>query len=162
MLPANPPLPTPRYFPFQTDAGSHTSNSMCESLVGWITPCTRQKAGRAFQAASAGPFGGAPGGVKAPAATTWAAVKVVFAISTGVDKGKVKESDGWAQRLLTRSRWTRFSTRLLCPAPEGIEAAINHRALRIAAQSPDWGVTREPIDEPRDQRPQWPKIRKKR
>jgi hypothetical protein len=86
----------------------------------------------------------------------------VFAISTGVDKGKVKESDGWAQRLLTRSRWTRFSTRLLCPAPEGIEAAINHRALRIAAQSPDWGVTREPIDEPRDQRPQWPKIRKKR
>jgi hypothetical protein len=60
--------------------------------------------------------------VKAPAATTWAAVKVVFAISTGVDKGKVKESDGWAQRLLTRSRWTRFSTRLLCPAPDGIEA----------------------------------------
>src|ERR1700688_3560554 len=80
MLPANPPLPSPRYFPFQPDAGSHTSNSMCESLDGWITPCTRQNAGSAFQAASAGPFGGgAPGGVKAPAATTCAAVKVVFA-----------------------------------------------------------------------------------
>jgi len=40
----NPGFPMPTYFPFQFAAtGSHTSNEMCESLVGVANPATRQK-----------------------------------------------------------------------------------------------------------------------
>jgi len=42
---------------------------MSESLDDLIDPATRQKAGSALYVASAGPFGGAPGGVNAPAST---------------------------------------------------------------------------------------------
>src|SRR5271167_419627 len=70
MEPAKPPLPTPRYLPFHPLAGSHTSNSMCESADGVRTPCTRQNSGVVLKMAAFGP----EGGVKAPAATTCAEV----------------------------------------------------------------------------------------
>src|SRR5688500_2749208 len=46
MAPAPPPLPTPANFPFQFSSGSQTSNWICDSLVGAITPAIRQKGGR--------------------------------------------------------------------------------------------------------------------
>src|ERR1700733_14770854 len=55
--PANPPLATPRYLPFQPELGNQTSNSMFESLEGRITPCTRQKAGSFLNSASCAAFG---------------------------------------------------------------------------------------------------------
>ena len=56
--PANPPLPTCSYLPFQSE-GSQTSNRMSESLVGLATPATRQKAGKAaLGAGRPGPAGG--------------------------------------------------------------------------------------------------------
>src|ERR1700691_569071 len=74
MEPANPPLPTPTYRPVQlVDAGSQTSNSMCESWVGAITPCTRQNAGRDLNRAPATPAGG----VTAPASMACVLVMVV-------------------------------------------------------------------------------------
>src|ERR1017187_1335896 len=46
----NPGLPMPTYFPFQLAAtGSHTSNPICESLVGVAKPATRQKGTETFK-----------------------------------------------------------------------------------------------------------------
>src|SRR5262249_4096200 len=64
----------PWNFPFQPDAGIHTSSLMFESLVGLITPVTRQKAGTSLNGAAE-----PAGGVNAPGATVCAAVIVVFA-----------------------------------------------------------------------------------
>src|SRR5262249_50029156 len=64
----------PSNLPFQPEEGIHTSNLISESLVGLITPVTRQKAGRALKGAAE-----PAGGVNAPAATGCAAVIVVFA-----------------------------------------------------------------------------------
>src|SRR6185312_2241965 len=72
MVPARPPLPTPLYLPFQLVSGSHTSNSMSLSLLGWMLPATRQKSGS--------PVIGRvllPGGVKLPPVTGWAKVITV-------------------------------------------------------------------------------------
>jgi hypothetical protein len=42
----------PTYFPFQFAAmGSHTSNEMCESVVGVANPATRQKGTETFKPA---------------------------------------------------------------------------------------------------------------
>src|SRR5438552_18490507 len=71
MLPAQPPLPTPENRPFQFCNGSHTSKRMCESLVGAISPATRQNGGRVVIALLD------PGGVNDPVVTAWAAVIVV-------------------------------------------------------------------------------------
>ena len=46
MIPAQPPLPTPANFPFQLPSGSQTSKTICDSVVGAMTPATRQKGGR--------------------------------------------------------------------------------------------------------------------
>src|SRR5437016_1028892 len=46
MLPAHPPLPTARNFPFQFSAGIHNSISMCESEDGANVAPTLQYAGR--------------------------------------------------------------------------------------------------------------------
>src|SRR6476646_1383160 len=74
MDPANPPVPCPRYLPFQPVSGSHTSILISESLAGLIVAATRQNAGRFFTEA-----GGslAPGGINAPVATGCADVMVV-------------------------------------------------------------------------------------
>jgi hypothetical protein len=45
MDPAKPPFPTPSNFPFQPEAGIHTSIPISESLVGASVAATRQKAG---------------------------------------------------------------------------------------------------------------------
>src|ERR1035437_785577 len=62
ITPANPPLPAPSNFPFQSALGIHTSKRMFESGVGLMTPVTRQKAGRLA-------MGLPSGGVKFPAGT---------------------------------------------------------------------------------------------
>jgi hypothetical protein len=70
MVPAQPPLPTARNFPFQFSAGSQISISMCESGVGARTAAMRQWAGRAT--------GCCPRpAVDGPAATSSAAVMVI-------------------------------------------------------------------------------------
>src|SRR6266851_8773903 len=46
MEPAKPPLPTPSSLSFHPASGSQTSKRMFESLVGLMTPATRQNAGR--------------------------------------------------------------------------------------------------------------------
>ena len=72
MLPARPPFPNCSNFPFHPAAGIQTSNLILESVVGLISPCTRQKAGTSTD------FIGAPGGsAKGPAATLSAEVMVV-------------------------------------------------------------------------------------
>ena len=78
MTPAHPPFPTDCSLPFHFESGSQTSILMSESLEGARVAVTRQKAGRAenCKAAVAGPPG--IGGVKAPTATAFADVIVVF------------------------------------------------------------------------------------
>src|SRR5262245_46598384 len=69
MLPAKPPLPTPRKFPFQPSMGSQTSNLISESLVGLITPTTLRKAGKLLKGSVPGSTNVPAGGLNAPAAT---------------------------------------------------------------------------------------------
>src|SRR5437879_9472977 len=76
MTPAKPPLPTAWNFPFHPQTGSQTSILMSESLEGANTAPTRQNPGRVENCEAAGPP--AVGGVKAPAATVFADVIVVF------------------------------------------------------------------------------------
>src|SRR5437016_6980350 len=72
MLPQKPPHPTWRYLPFQPDSGIHTSNWMCESLVGVANAATRQKSGRFVIGVEE------PGGVNDPPVTDSAVVIVVL------------------------------------------------------------------------------------
>src|SRR5262245_1514362 len=74
MNPAKPPLPCPRYFPFQPVSGIQTSILISESLAGLMVACTRQNAGR-FLTEAGGAL--APGGTNCPAATCCAEVMVV-------------------------------------------------------------------------------------
>src|SRR6266853_5357782 len=75
MYPAKPPLPSPRYFPFQPVSGSHISILMSESLAGLIVAVTRQNAGRFLADAAGTPE--PDGGTNAPASTGCASVMVV-------------------------------------------------------------------------------------
>src|SRR5262249_22244816 len=72
MAPANPPLPWPRYLPFQPLSGNQTSILMSESADGVRAAETRQKAGRFLMTV------GLPGRVNAPVVTDCAAVIFVF------------------------------------------------------------------------------------
>src|SRR6267142_4240516 len=75
ILPAQPPFPSFRYFPFHADAGSHNANLISESPVGLIMPFTSQRAGT-----TTGAFG-APGAAateSGPSPTTLADVIVVW------------------------------------------------------------------------------------
>src|SRR5438045_3242972 len=74
MLPAHPPFPTARNFPFQFSAGSHNSISMCESDDGASTAATRQYAGSGAPCAPRPPRPACG----APAATNSTEVIVVF------------------------------------------------------------------------------------
>src|SRR5687767_13488243 len=76
MLPAHPPLPTPRNLPFQPSLGIQTSILMSESRVGVSVAATRQKAG-SF-AAAGGTLPLAVGGENWPAPTTTACVTATF------------------------------------------------------------------------------------
>ena len=71
-VPAHPPLPTPANLPFHLSIGSQTSNRICESIVGAITPATRQKGGKLPMALVE------PGGVNDPVVTASATVIVVL------------------------------------------------------------------------------------
>src|SRR2546423_1706127 len=75
MYPAKPPLPCPRYLPFQPVSGSHISILMSESLAGVMTVVTRQNAGRFLADAADTPE--PDGGTNAPAATGCADVMLV-------------------------------------------------------------------------------------
>src|ERR1044071_5882131 len=75
MFPFQPPLPTASNFPFQLEAGNHTSILMSESGVGFTVAAIRQKAGRSLNCAPP-PRPPPPAGAKAPAATVWAMVTV--------------------------------------------------------------------------------------
>src|SRR5688572_24338579 len=90
MTPAQPPLPTAWYLPFQPVAGSQTSTLMSESADGASVAATRQCAG-SIRAGAAGapplPAAGAagggpparPGGTNGPAGTSSVDVIVVLA-----------------------------------------------------------------------------------
>src|SRR5580700_1594607 len=92
MDPAKPPFPSPWNLPFQPEVGIQTSNSICESLDGWITPCTRQKAGSFLK------DGKLAGKVKAPAATVAAEVMVVSASFKPARLSQVAAASGAARR----------------------------------------------------------------
>src|SRR5687768_9906073 len=79
MLPAQPPLPTAWNFPFQPDAGNHTSILISESVLGVSVAATRQNSGSRANAAAAPPPCAPPvvGSRKAPGGTTAAVVTVV-------------------------------------------------------------------------------------
>src|ERR1700693_6245087 len=62
--PAQPPLPTAWYFPFQSEAGSQTSILISESLLGFSVAATWQYAGKPVRA-------------EAPAATSRAEVTAI-------------------------------------------------------------------------------------
>src|SRR5215813_13004315 len=79
MLPFQPPLPTASNFPFQLDAGNHTSILISESVVGLIVAATWQNAGKSPNCAPPRPPPARPPppGENAPAATDCAIVMVV-------------------------------------------------------------------------------------
>src|SRR5258705_7205118 len=70
MEPANPPFPALRNFPFQPETGNQTSKRIYESLVGRITPATRQNAG---SLSTGRPYGG----MNFPAGADCATVRAV-------------------------------------------------------------------------------------
>src|ERR1700722_20581834 len=74
---AKPPLPTPRYLPFQPAIGNQTSKSMFESLEGRIAPCTRQNAGSFLNSACCAAVGVLSGPENSPAGTIRAIVMEV-------------------------------------------------------------------------------------
>src|SRR5687768_9064205 len=76
MLPAHPPLPTPRNFPFQPCAGIQTPILLSESRVGVSVAATRQNANSFAAAGGTAPPGR---GENWPAPTTIACVTVTFA-----------------------------------------------------------------------------------
>src|SRR5580704_15219538 len=102
MAPAKPPLPTPRYFSFQPATGIQTSKRISESLVGRITPATRQNSGR--------PSIGFPyGGVYVPAETDAAVVMVVSGslaeerpAQSAASAGRVRRSAGMTLMVIVR------------------------------------------------------------
>src|SRR5687767_10674880 len=76
MAPAQPPLPSCRYLPFQAEAvGSQRANLILESLLGRMTPRTSQWAGTV-----PGPAGGAPGAAGAGAAASGTVVAAVMSV----------------------------------------------------------------------------------
>src|SRR5215510_2768082 len=80
MFPFQPPLPTASNFPFQLDAGNHTSILISESLVGLIVAAIWQNAGKSVNCAPPPrppPARPPPPGENAPAATDCAIVIVV-------------------------------------------------------------------------------------
>src|SRR5215510_3384986 len=82
MFPFQPPLPTASNFPFQLDAGNHTSILISESLVGLIVAAIWQNAGKSVNCAPPPrppPARPPPPAEKAPAATDCAIVMVVSA-----------------------------------------------------------------------------------
>src|SRR5215510_3615986 len=86
------------YFPFHRDVGSQTSNSMCESLVGAITPWTRQNSGSFSKAvkddeSAAGFFSG---NLNVPR-TACAEVIVVFGIFSSATLSHVAAAAGPAK-----------------------------------------------------------------
>jgi hypothetical protein len=86
--PAYPPSPDERNFPFHESDGSHTSKLMFESLVGLLTPTTRQKAGRRVNGCFAD-------GVNDPVVMTSAVVIVVFASKVNlVNAAQAPPADG--------------------------------------------------------------------
>src|ERR1700719_2034306 len=88
MEPANPPLPTLRNLPFQSEAGNHTSKRISESGLGRMTPARRQNAGSLSR--------GLPeGGVNLPAGTACAVVRVVFGSFTPL---RLAQSAAWPAR----------------------------------------------------------------
>src|SRR5688572_20751160 len=76
MAPAQPPLPSCRYLPFQAvAAGSQRANLISESRLGRMTPRTSQCAGTA-----PGPADGAPAAVGAGAARSGTHVAAVMSV----------------------------------------------------------------------------------
>src|ERR1700722_19725092 len=78
IVPPRPPLPTHSNFPFQFDAGSHTSKLIMEASLGFNMPCTSQNAGKLL-------IGWPAGGVKDPAGTDFASVIVVLGSESAVN-----------------------------------------------------------------------------
>src|SRR5215467_12511998 len=81
MVPAQPPLPMARSFPFQL-AGSQSSTLMSESEDGLSVMATRQKAGRPLKVRPCWPPR-PPGMVKSPAGTLCA--ESIFAFGNTTD-----------------------------------------------------------------------------
>src|SRR4029453_7022006 len=75
MVPAQPPLPTARNFPFHACAGIQISTLMSESDGGVSVVATRQKAGIWLNCGTVGPL---PGRMNPPAGTISANVIEVF------------------------------------------------------------------------------------
>src|SRR5579862_2949204 len=99
-LPPSPPLPVPRNFPFQPEAGIQTSILISESLVGRDVAETRQNAGRSLKLdpRAPGKGGGVPAGsVNSPAPTDCASVTVVCGIASDFRLSHVAAQRGtWA------------------------------------------------------------------
>src|SRR5579871_6034765 len=96
MVPAKPPLPCPRYFPFHPVSGNQISTLMSESGAGLSVAMTRQKAGRFFTEAAGAVE---PGGINAPAATGCADVMVVSASFNVARLSQVAAKDGAASTI---------------------------------------------------------------
>jgi len=79
MTPAQPPFPTPTNLPLQFSSGIQTSNAICESVVGRISPVTRQNGGRLASESRA------PGAVNAPRVMRSAESMVVFSSFTAAN-----------------------------------------------------------------------------
>src|SRR5262245_57457330 len=120
MLPVQPPLPTAWNFPFQPDAGSHTSILMSESADGVSVAAMRQNAG-SFANTAAGPAGpDGPGGANAPAAICCAVVTFAWGRPSAAIDSHVAEADAAAgQNAPTRTNAARYPRRVIKPPKRG-------------------------------------------
>src|SRR5690242_11683232 len=102
MDPAKPPLPCPRYLPFQPVSGSHTSILMSESLAGLMVAVTRQNAGRFLVDGAGTPE--PDGGTNAPASTGCADVMVVSGSFNAARLSQVAAIAGTPKHSISRLR----------------------------------------------------------
>src|SRR5580692_1211152 len=99
MEPAQPPLPTPSYLPFQPEVGSQTSILISESADGFKVAARRQNSGRFWNAALL-----PCGSLNPPAGTTWAVVMVVSGKDNEARLSHVAAMPGAAVRLATATK----------------------------------------------------------
>jgi hypothetical protein len=113
--------------PFQSDVGIHTSNLMSESLVGLISPTTRQKAGKLSKGGPGASTGF--GAVNVPAGWDFANTMVV---SGSASVARLSQVAALADRTAKRCAAER-TIRDVSRARKGIAAGVANAQGLIAA-----------------------------
>ena len=126
-------------FPFQPDAGSHTSILISESLVGVSVAATRQNSGSLAKTGSGPDDPCVPGGTNAPGAICWAIVTFAFGnVSAAMDSQVADEATAVGHTMLIPTNAVRSVRRVMvfhgAEAP-ALKETTNYLQTKFAASS---------------------------